>query len=224
MATEDHSQFQFAAERYVLGELSEQETLAFEEHFFACGACAQDVEDLTRIREAAPAVLPQLIADDARQRKASGNRRLFGWWPQLAFGALPLLAVLTSYQNIIEIPRLKAMGESGFQVAPIPQQLTATRAGGTLKLSGKDHSVPLVIGNEWPDGYASYQAKIGKRGAADSVMTANFAGTNGALLVTVPAAKLGPGNFEITIFGNREHAEPKLVARYPFTIQETSTR
>src|SRR5438128_8781514 len=36
-----------ASERYLLGEMSDEERNAFEEHFFGCGECARDVRDGT---------------------------------------------------------------------------------------------------------------------------------------------------------------------------------
>ena len=32
-----------ASERYLLGEMSEPERFAFEEHYFQCGECAEDI-------------------------------------------------------------------------------------------------------------------------------------------------------------------------------------
>ena len=125
MVIPDHSQFQFAAERYVLGELSEQEKLAFENHFFECAGCSQDVEDLTNIRDAAPAILPQLRAFKPEKQV----KFAWGWIPQFALGTVAVLAVITGYQNAIEIPRLKtAATESGLQILPAPRTLTASRS------------------------------------------------------------------------------------------------
>ncbi len=220
MDSADHSQFQFAAERYVLGELSEPETLAFEEHFFSCASCAQDVEDLTAIRQVAPSVLPELERTAGpTPKQASRGWFALPWVPQFALGAFALLAMLAGYQNAVEIPRLKAVGQEDLQLSALPHILSASRSAGTTSLSIQQRAAPLLIANEWPEQFSRYEAKIARSGSAEQTLRAEAAVGDGSLLVLVPASRLGAGTFELTIFGVREGAEPQIVARYPFTIQ-----
>jgi hypothetical protein len=219
MVSPDHSQFQFAAERYVLGELSEQETLAFENHFFECAGCSQDVEDLIHIRDAAPAILPQLRA----LRPEKQVKSTWGWIPHFALGAVAVLAVISGYQNAVQIPRLKsAAAESGLQILPAPRTLTASRAAQAITLSTKDAAVPLMIPNEWPENYSRYYARVQKRNGRE-LMKAQTQSAQGSLLVSLPARTLGLGEFELIISGYSDGETPKVVARYPFTVQEKST-
>lgn len=224
MNSADHSQFQFAAERYVLGELTEPETLVFEEHFFSCAACAQDVEDLTALRQAVPQVLPAI---EQKLGSAPGQSRLswfsLPWVPQFALGALGLLATVFGYQNVVQIPRLKAVaGQENLQLSPMPAMLGASRSSGKTSLSAGDRAVPLVIANEWPERYNRYEAKIAGSGSTEEVLHAQASVADGPLMVLVPAARLGPGAFELTVFGDRPGEEPRLVARYPITIRGTN--
>ncbi len=221
MDSVDHSQFQFAAERYVLGELSEPETLAFEEHFFSCAACAQDVEDLTAIRQAAPSVLPELeVTASLAPKQVSRGWFALPWVPQFALGAFALLAMLSAYQNMVEIPRLRAMaGQEDLQLSAMPHVLRASRSAGTTALSTQQRAAPLLIANEWSEKFTRYEAKIARSGSEEQTLRAEAAVEDGSLLVLVPASRLGAGTFELTIFGDREGAEPQVVARYPFTIQ-----
>jgi len=219
MDSADHSQFKFAAERYVLGELSEQETLEFENHFFECAGCAQDVEDLTNIRDAAPAILPQLKALKPARQPQSG----WGWAPRFALGAVAVLTMITGYQNAVEIPRLKkAATENGLQILPAPRTLTASRAAQALTLSAKDSAVPLLIPNEWPENYRRYAARVQQRGNGRELLNAQTQSAGGSLLISLPAMKLGSGEFELIISGYSGGETPKIVARYPFTVQEKS--
>ncbi len=226
----DHSQFQFAAERYVLGELSEPEALAFEEHFFSCEGCAQDVEDLTAIRLAAPAVLPGLRrADERKQGDATRGRFALPWFarpwvPQFALGAFALLAAFTGYQNAVQIPGLRAAAGETLQVSAAPATLTAQRGTGKSVFSASQRSAPLLIANEWPEKFPTYEARIGQFGKDDRTMHARAETGDASLLVSVPASKLGAGDFELKIFGIREGNLPQLVARYPFTIQGKNQR
>ena len=223
MDSADHSQFQFAAERYVLGDLSEPETLVFEEHFFSCASCAQDVEDLTTIRVATPVVLPLLEAE--RPQKA--KRGWFSlpwvpqWAPQFALGAMALLCVVTAYQNAVQIPRLKAAaGQEDLQLSTAPEPVRASRGAGTNTFSISQRAATVLIANEWPEKYDTYSARVGRQGEGEPMLAAQAAGGDRSLMVVLPASRLGAGTFELTIFGNREGKQPELVARYPFTIQE----
>ncbi len=220
----DHSQFQFAAERYVLAELSEPEALAFEEHFFSCAACAQDVEDLTAIRLASPSVLPDLRRADGRKPQPGRNWFALPWVPQFGLGAFALLAAFTGYQNAVQIPGLRAAAAESLQLSAAPPTLTASRGTGKSTLSASHRSSALLIANEWPEKYPGYEARIGRFGKDEELLRAQAQTGDAALLVSVPAAKLGPGVFELKIFGIREGIAPQLVARYPFTVQGTNER
>jgi len=220
----DHSQFHFAAERYVLGELSEPEALAFEEHFFACAGCAQDVEDLTAIRQAAPSVLPDLRrADERKPAQPSRSWFTLPWVPQFALGAFALLAAFTGYQNTVQIPGLRAAAET-LQVSAAPTTLTARRGAGKNMLSVSQRFAPLLIANEWTERFPAYEARVSRFGKEEQLMQAHAETGDASLLVSVPATKLGAGDFELKIFGIREGNSPQLVARYPFTIQEKNER
>src|SRR5688572_14086622 len=110
-ATMDHStalRIQ-ACERYVLGELSEAEYSQFEEHFFSCPECAEDVKAVVAFAElAAP-----LLTEQGSSRRSAITRRLGlqGGWrslPSLAAAAgVALLLGVTVYQSAVTVPRLR---------------------------------------------------------------------------------------------------------------------
>jgi hypothetical protein len=118
-----------AAEKYLLGELSKEQHAAFEEHYFDCSACAEEMKTAVAFMESAR----QVTREDARQaveekRLAPLPLKYGGWlaWLRPAF-AVPVFAALLlfiGYQNSVTIPRLKdssssQMGQaisSGFQL------------------------------------------------------------------------------------------------------------
>ena len=224
MLQADHSQFQFAAERYVLDELPEPERLSFEEHFFQCESCARDVEHLTNLRIEAPAVWPLLTETGKAEAKARH------WWQlpwlsaQFGLGTAAALGLICMYQNTVQIPKLKLDSGETLQVMAAPRVLTARRGAGPLVFSAHDRAVPLVISNEWPQPYPRYRAKVSRLGSKDSLYTAEAAPGDGSLLISIPASKLGAGEFELTLSGTREGSAPDLLARYPFRIEESDTR
>jgi hypothetical protein len=94
-----------AVERYLLGEMPPPEREAFEDHYFSCGACAEEVRIGAVLKAEVPAVL----------REGVPQRAGFRWsWPWLnaplaaAVGAALLLAVVVAYQNLAVFPALQA--------------------------------------------------------------------------------------------------------------------
>lgn len=94
-----------AAERYLLDEMTEPEQAAFEEHYFECPECAEEIRTaklfLANLRAVyeerkSPAVLP--VRPPVRRLR----------WPQVAgLAAALLVATVLGYQNLVEIPHLR---------------------------------------------------------------------------------------------------------------------
>ena len=100
-----------ASERYLLGEMSEPERFAFEDHYFDCTECAQDV----RIGSAFAQGVRSVCAADARRpaRVAAAPERRPRWaWLTPAFlapsMALLVLGCFTGYQSLVTIPALES--------------------------------------------------------------------------------------------------------------------
>jgi len=73
-----------AAERYLLGELTDAERDQFEEHFFDCAVCAEDVRRGAIFRANARAV----FADRPRQASVQP-----GWWDWIRLAPVPAASV-----------------------------------------------------------------------------------------------------------------------------------
>ena len=112
-----------AVESYVLGEMSPRERDAFEEHFFECSLCGDDVRAAAKFMEDAREVLGgdagaedrlrngRLFPNSSRTAEKPGGWRPPGWisWlkPQFAAPALAALLVLVSLQSLRVIPSLQ---------------------------------------------------------------------------------------------------------------------
>jgi len=220
MPSSDHSQFQFAAERYVLDELPEQEKLAFEDHFFTCAACAQDVEDLLNIRDQSVIALPELDRHKVREKRPWFSQL---WIPQFAVGALAVLAIFTAYQNAVVIPHLKAEGHSPLEILSAPQTVSSTRAASALTFNMADRPDPLVIATDWPVSYDRYRATVSRHSAADLLWSDEAPAKNNELAIALRPNRLGPGSYDLKIFGIRNGTDTQLVTR-SFSIQSSSTQ
>jgi hypothetical protein len=82
-----------AAERYLLGELIGSEAEMFEEHYFDCAVCAEDIRDGARFMD----VGRDLVRNDPKQQKpriqGPVRRRSQGGWMSLAAAAILVLGV-----------------------------------------------------------------------------------------------------------------------------------
>src|SRR5271168_4469013 len=85
-----------AAEKYLLGELPMEQHAAFEEHYFECSACAEEMKTTVAFMESSRQVVregvPQVIDE---KRLVPATSRAGGWfgWLRPAF-AVPVLAAL----------------------------------------------------------------------------------------------------------------------------------
>ena len=127
-----------AVESYLLGDMSPQEREAFEEHFFECSLCGEDVRAAAGFMEDARKILGEwgaygenAGADDrltngrplpgsSRTAKQPGGGRTPGWlvWlkPQFAAPALAALLLWVGLQSLRVIPNLQRQVEEA--VAP----------------------------------------------------------------------------------------------------------
>src|SRR5208282_5768172 len=111
-----------AAEKYLLGELPREQHAAFEEHYFDCAACAEEMKATVAFLEGARQVAREEVSQVIDEMKlVPAAPATGGWlgWLRPAF-AVPVFAVLLlfiGYQNEVTIPQLK--GSSSSQSAEI---------------------------------------------------------------------------------------------------------
>jgi hypothetical protein len=100
-----------AAEKYLLGELPKEQHAAFEEHYFDCSACAEEMKTAIAFMESARQVVREDALQTVEQKRLAPVAPKNGWfaWLRPAF-AVPVFAALLlfiGYQNGVTIPRLK---------------------------------------------------------------------------------------------------------------------
>jgi len=107
-----------AAEKYVLGEMPEAQREEYEEHYFDCAACAEELKATVAFMESGKMVarerllVPAAPAEPARERVEQPARGgFFAWLAQPAFAgafaALLIAVIFVGYQNVVTIPQLK---------------------------------------------------------------------------------------------------------------------
>jgi hypothetical protein len=108
-----------AAEKYLLGELPKEQHAEYEEHYFDCSACAEEIKATAAFMESAR----QVVRERQEVAEVVGERTFVpaepptgGWfgWLRPAF-AVPVFAVMVlfiGYQNGVTIPSLKHSASS----------------------------------------------------------------------------------------------------------------
>ena len=110
-------------ERYVLGELDDEKRAAFEEHYFDCPACAEQVTAAVAVAEGARALPPvrartlEIVtplparsqpARIARPVRPRGLSRVISPWPARVAGSFAsVLAAVVAAQSLVVLPRLR---------------------------------------------------------------------------------------------------------------------
>jgi anti-sigma factor RsiW len=116
--THQHAIETMASERYLLGEMDEQERDRFEAHYFDCADCAEDIRTAGRIRREvrktakAAVAAPALVSSHAPLAKtARVIRPVRSAWLRPAFvapwAAAASLALVLGYQSLVTLPELR---------------------------------------------------------------------------------------------------------------------
>jgi len=99
-----------ASERYLLDEMTEVERFEFEEHYFDCAECADDVRLGDRIRQEARRA-GAAMADAPEAIRPAVVLTSPKWWrrPMVAapWAVAATLALMVSYQSLVTVPGLR---------------------------------------------------------------------------------------------------------------------
>ncbi len=216
-----------AAERYLLGEMSPQLSEEFEEHFFGCIACAQDVRAGATFVEGARDVLS---ADEApTPARVMPKEPSHGWWtallrPAILAPAMALLLLLTAYQNIVVIPGLsKAISESNTPqtIQSFSLATAGSRAGGTLSLAVAQNRpftlfVDVPTDNQSDFYTCDLETESGTLIVSSKVSTGEAKET---VQMLIPSGRLAAGKYVLVVRGHRTAPESiSEITRYPFTL------
>lgn len=106
-----------AAEKYVLGKLPKEQHAAYEEHYFDCPACAEEIKATVAFMESARQAIREEVAEAVGATRLAPAARATGGWfawlrPALAVPVMAALLLFIGYQNGVTIPRLKNFSSS----------------------------------------------------------------------------------------------------------------
>jgi hypothetical protein len=204
-----------ATERYLLGELSAAEVDAFEDHYFDCMACADDVRSAAQLLDGGR----QLVREPAAPKEApvvsiaAHRARRFGWLPLVA-AAMLVIAV--------GLPMVRRSGGDGasFEVGREHSLLLSGTRGGDAGVITLSDDQPAVLYVDVPPEptYARYDTRLaGPDGKVIAAREVTPEQTKDPLPLVLRG--LAAGQYELVIEGADPAGQHAEIARYRFTIR-----
>jgi hypothetical protein len=203
----DDAMKMMAAERYILGELESSERDAFEEHFFECRACADDVRDSAKFAAG-------VRTSDARVVPIPGR---FNWWA----AAASLLMVALGYDRFIVMPQMAmhvpAVAAMRLAVETVVLDSPSRGPGDNVVVVKvrRDEAVPFTTAIPAKDPYPVYICEIqDSSGHVLASLRVTRAEANDPVSLVVAPGILTSGNYKLVIRGG-----DREIAAYPFTME-----
>lgn len=215
-------------EKYLLDELSPAEREQFEEHYFECRVCAEDVMAGYRLKEAVrtPAseaqtastkVVEMPLAQPAGREHSEARRA--SRWAAIAAGAL---LCVVGYQNLVERPRMVqsiAVATSPYVPAKAVDFPMGSRAG-EVNVPAFRATEPLVLNIDIPAEarWQNYQLRISGPGPTYSIMVTSEQARN-TVPVHFPKGSLQPGTYRMQVLGLATGGSAHLLQEGEFRIE-----
>ena len=219
-----------AVEKYVLGELSADLREQFEEHYFDCSECAQDVKSLATFVTASRAILAERERSTAAA-PAKGPERgdWFRWLrPAIALPAMAALALVIIFQNVVTIPALKQHNgvTSEAEIFSRSYRLQGATRGETASTVAiaPQESFALDLDFTPAVAYESYTGKL-VDGSGSTVMSFGVGGemANKEVHLVIPGGKVRAGEYELIFLGRSngpsKDEQSREVQRISFVVE-----
>jgi hypothetical protein len=222
-----------AVESYFLGEMAPAEREAFEEHYFECSVCADDVRAASQFVEDAKDILatgrefvpyrPEPKAEPVRARWSWAGGIKLGWLqPQFAGAAIAVLLVVAGVQNLGTIPNLHRQLEQtnaphSLDTAVLRQQ---TRGDAAIVKTETGSSMLLVF--DLPETTATrLQFVVQSTDGAEVLQSSGDAPAPGkSVNFYIPKLDLPAGSYTLVVkAGDSAGTGGLKLAEYPFRLE-----
>lgn len=221
MKTMDHQEAvkMLAAERYLLKELSPEDRDGFEEHYFTCTQCANEVRAAFTFAGNAKAVMTDWRPHPVVTRPA------LDWWAWLkpafaAPAAAALLLGVTGYLWLLVIPRLERDLETATAPSAFPTVVARAPTRGedaVVQLSPEDLTfyLNLDITTDVPVSFRVYDESGSLRFDVPETVPLEGASLN----LRLPAAGMQPGRYTIKVRPGGADSRSETQDDYSFVVQ-----
>ena len=216
-----------AAEKYVLGELSADQSDAYEEHYFDCAECAEDVKATLTFVTAGREVFREEPAPVAPKELAPLSRWTSWFRPMIAIPAMAVLLLAIGYYSRTSKPQIGVITAPGQTIFSSPS--FGLRGGDRLE---NEKTVVQVHGNDSvqlhfdfvPSQVQNFSSYTGELQDSASRVPLQFDiptdRVNKEVNLIVPSGLLRPGDYTLTVFGRDASSAAKIpVAKFSFAVQ-----
>ena len=209
-----------AAEKYLLNELTLPQREEYEEHYFECHECAEDIKasaafiesarrliregalDLQTVRELAPAIVPA-------PAPSRSNRGFFAWLkPAFAIPAFAALLFFIGYQNSVTIPQLKVARARAPEIekyVSLPPVGSRSEAAPPLSIKVKPHQTILLEGDMPGNSPTGYLCQIqDESGRVLYSLPVSSEEAKDTVPLSIPGGLLSPGTYKLVILKGQE--------------------
>jgi anti-sigma factor RsiW len=208
-----------ASERYLLDEMTEVERFEFEEHYFDCAECAEDVRLGEMIRHEARRSGPVMAANPQANRPAVVLTSP-KWWrrPMVAapWAVAATLAMVVGYQSMVTVPGLR--GAVGSQsIEPVMLRGATRGAATTVTITPGQRFVALSADLLTPPQSSSlaYEILDANRSAVASGRSPVPA-SGAPLMLLVPVDELPrAGHYTLAL---RDSGQNAVIGEYEFDV------
>lgn len=209
-------------ERYLLNELDSAVRDEFEQHYFDCAECAQDVQAASAFIDQSKIVLAR-VQEAAAPVPQPAPQRLgwLGWLrPAFAAPALALLLAVVGYQNLVTLPNMARSLKTPDVLPWTTVNLDTLGGEGNVihAQSGKGFILFLRMPPE--RNYRTYKADLyNPAGKLEWSLTIPASENQDQLSVQVPPANRAAGTYTVQLNGISPTGESKAVGRASFELQ-----
>ena len=204
-------------ERYLLGELTPAQRDQFEEHFFDCAICADDVQFGAVFVDNARAVLrEEPISEETATSPNKTAYARYGLPFQSAALAFVILLCVTGYENVVTIPNLKAHN-TGVRAPEILPSISLIGMGSRAETNpvGAPVARDFVFEMEIPGGpeFTGYLSEIrDQRDTLKFSVPISPQQARDMVRLAIPAGTLPAGNYKLVVTGEKPGgAQQKLI-------------
>lgn len=221
-----------AVESYLLGEMTPGERDAFEEHYFECGICAEDVRTASQFIEDAKGILGSdrsYVPAPAPGREIREPRSP-GWnwaaWlqPQFAVALVAVFGIVAAVETFSTIPGLKRQVSEISAPRPVRSMVLRpqTRGASTVLTVRQGEPVLLTLdGLELPPGPSSRLQFVVKSDGDRDVLafSGEYPGIDEPVIVSFPKMDLPAGSYVLHVELTSPAGSARELGRYPFELK-----
>jgi len=225
-----------AVECYLLGEMTPGEREAFEEHYFECAICAEDVrsasqflEDMKGVLGAArrPAAVP-MPSPEPRINRSHGWSQGWNWsaWlqPQYAAALVAVLGIVAAVETFSTIPGLRQQVSEISAPRPVRSIVLKpqTRGAATVLTVKPGESALLTLdGLDLPPAAASRLQFVVKSNEDRDVLSfsGEYPGADEPVVISFPTLGLPAGSYLLRVEMMSPAGTARELGRYPFELK-----